>query len=240
MNSNRKAAVIAGVLYIAGTATGLLSIVPIIEDPEYLIKISTNENQVMLGAFFQFIMVVAYIGIALSLYPVLRKYNEGLALGFISFRIIGGVFIIIGVIILLLFLPLSHEFIKAGAPDSSYFQTFGELLRAGRDLMNHVAMILALSIGSIMYYYMLYQTKLVPRWLSGWGLAGTTLTILASVLLMFRIIGLITPIYFALNAPLAMQEMVLAIWLIAKGLNPLALEADYAYRFKRTHKREVQ
>lgn len=85
--------------------------------------------------------------------------------------------------------------------------------------MNHVGMILSLSLGGLLYYYILYQTKLVPRWLSGWGLVGTMFTIFASLLLMFRLINLITVIYMALNLPMALQEMVLAVWLIVKGFN---------------------
>ncbi|KAF0216399.1 MAG: hypothetical protein FD174_3689 [Geobacteraceae bacterium] len=223
MNSDKKIARIAGALFITATVAGILSVVSIIEDPDYLIKISANENQVLIGAFFQFIMAAAYVGIAILLYPILRKYNESLALGFVGFRIIAGVFIIIGAISLLLLLVLSQEFVKAGAPDSSYFQTLGGLLRAGRDLVNHVAMILALSLGGLMFYYIFYQSKLVPRWLSSWGLIGTTLTISASLLLMFRLIGLITPIYMGLNLPMALQEMVLAVWLIIKGFNPSAI-----------------
>lgn len=173
-------------------------------------------------------MAVAYVAVAISLYPILRKYNEGLALGFVGFRIIAGVFIIIGVIILLLLLPLSQEFVKAGAPDSSHFQTLGGLLRAGRDLVNHVAMILALNLGGLMFYYILFQTKLIPRWLSGWGLVGTTLTISASLLLMFRLIDVITTIYIGLNLPMAIQEMVLAVWLIVKGFNPSAIATGSA------------
>jgi hypothetical protein len=64
---------------------------------------------------------------------------------------------------------------------------------------------------------MLYQTRLVPRWLSGWGLVGTTLTIFATLLVMFRLIGIITTSYLVLNFPMALQEMVLAVWLIVKG-----------------------
>ncbi|HEY84181.1 MAG TPA: DUF4386 domain-containing protein [Chloroflexi bacterium] len=228
MNSNRKIAVIAGVLFIIGTVAGVPSVVSVVDDPDYLIKVSANENQVITGAFFQFIMAVAYVAVAISLYPILRKYNEGLALGFVGFRIIAGVFIIIGVIILLLLLPLSQEFVKAGAPDSSHFQTLGGLLRAGRDLVNHVAMILALNLGGLMFYYILFQTKLIPRWLSGWGLVGTTLTISASLLLMFRLIDVITTIYIGLNLPMAIQEMVLAVWLIVKGFNPSAIATGSA------------
>jgi len=228
MNTNKKATTIAGLLYIIGTVAGVLSVVSIVDDPDYLIKASAHANQVIIGAFFQFIMTAAYVGIAIVLYPILRRYNESLALGFVSFRIIAGVFIIIGVINLLLLLTLSQEFVKAGSPDSSHFQTLGGLLRTGRDLVNHVAMILALSIGGLMFYYVLYQSKLVPRWLSGWGLVGTTLIILASFLIMFRLIEIISPTYLVLNLPMALQEMVLAVLLIVKGFNPSAIASGTA------------
>jgi hypothetical protein len=118
-----------------------------------------------------------------------------------------------------LILTLSEEFVKAGIPAPSYFQTFGGLLRAGRDLVNHVAMILAWSLGGLMFYAILYESKLVPRWLSGWGLAGTVLSIAASLLVMFRLIEIITPVYIVLNLPMGLQEMVLAVWLIVKGFH---------------------
>ena len=228
MNSNRKIAIVAGVLFIIGTVAGILSVAPAIDAPDYLIKASANANQVIIGAIFQFIMTVAYLGIAITLYPILRKYNESLAIGFVGFRIIAAVFIIIGVISLLLLLTLSQEFVKAGTPDSSYFQTLGSLLRTGRDLVNHVAMILALSIGGLMFYFLLYQTKLVPQWLSGWGLIGTTLTISASLLLMFRLIEIVSTTYLVLNLPMALQEMVLAVWLIVKGFNSSAIDSESA------------
>ncbi len=219
----RKAAAIAGFLYIIGMVSGILSIAPAIDAPDYLIKASANANQVIFGAFFQFIMAVAYAGIAIILYPILKKHNESLALGSLSFRIIAVAFLIIGVTIILLLLALSQEFVKAGAPAPSYFQTLGGLLRTGRDLINHVAMPLALTISGLMFYFLLYQTKLVPRWLSVWGLIATALGLLATLLVMFHFIGIITRIYIALALPTALQEMVLAVWLIAKGFNQAAI-----------------
>jgi hypothetical protein len=130
-------------------------------------------------------------------------------------------FIVIGVILLFLLLTLSQEYVRAGAPVPSHFQIIGELLRTGRDLINHVGMILVLSMGGLLFCYLLYLTKLVPRWLSGWGLVGTAVTITASFLFMFRIIELMTSVY--MNFPLALQEMVFAVWLIVKGFNPSAI-----------------
>jgi SAM-dependent methyltransferase len=133
--------------------------------------------------------------------------------------IIAAVLNIIGFICLLLVLSLSQQFVKAGMPDSTYFQILGDLLRSGRDFVNHVAMILATGVAGLMFYILLYQTRLIPRWLSFWGLSGTIFTISASLLIMFQIINIITTIYIVLNLPLILLEIVLAIWFIAKGVD---------------------
>jgi hypothetical protein len=217
MNSNRKAAAVAGWLYVLGFVTGILSVAYAVDAPDYLLKAAANANEVMTAAFFHLMMAPAYVGIAIALYPVLRQYHPHLAFGFASFRVIAGGFIILGVVFLLLILTLSQEFVRVGATEAAYFETLGVLLQTGRDLVNHIAMILAVSLSGVMYYAMLYQTRLVPRWLSGWGLVGNTLTIFATLLVMFRLIGIITTSYLVLNFPMALQEMVLAVWLIAKG-----------------------
>ncbi len=225
MNSDRESAIIIGVLFLFGFA-GAITIgltKPILDDPDYLNKISANENKIILGAFFQFIMAAACAGIGISLYPILKKYNAGLAVGVVAFRIIESVFQIVGFIILLLLLTLSNEFVKAGAPVSSYFQTAGALLQAGNFLSNQLAAILAWNIGALMYYSLFYQTKLIPRWLSGWGLVGIMLIIVVSMLLLFRVIEPMSPIQVALSAPIALQEMVIAVWLIVKGFNSSAI-----------------
>lgn len=217
MNADRITAILAGVLYFLGIMAGVLSVVPVIDLPDYLVQISAHAGQVTAGAFFQFLMMAAYVGMAITLYPILKSHNESLALGYVGFRLVAAALIVIGVILLLLLLALSQEFVEAGAPVSSHFQTIGEILRTGRDLVNHVGMTLVLSMGGILFYFLLYQTELVPRWLSSWGLVGTAVTIVASCLFMFRVVGLTTSVYMAL--PLALQEMVFAVWLIAKGIH---------------------
>jgi len=217
-NSGRRSAVITGMLLIAGLVTGIFSVVPVIDGSDYLFKASTHENQVLIGAFFQLLMVVAYVGIPILMYPILRKHNKGLALGSVAFGIIAGVFITIGVIILLLLLTLSQEFAKVENLNDSYFQTLGGLLREGRDLVNHVATTLAFVLAMFLFNCIFYQTKIVPRWLSVSGLIGSTLSILASFMFMIRFIGL-DATYMLLNVPIAFHQLVLAIWLIVKGFN---------------------
>ena len=219
MNSNRKRTIIAGSLYIVGTVAGVLSISTVVDAPDYLVKASENANLVLFSALFQFIMTIAYLGFAITLYPILRKHMESLALGFLSFRIVAAVLNIIGFLFLLLLLSLSQQYVKAGTQDLSYFQTLGDLLRTGRDFINHVAMILATSVGGLMFYLLLFKTKLIPRWLSLWGFTGTILTIFASILVMFKMIDILTSTYLVLNLPLILLEIVLAIWFITKGID---------------------
>ncbi len=77
---------------------------------------------------------------------------------------------------MLMLLTLGHEFVQAGAPDAAYFHTLGELLLSMRDWAGHVVLDVAVfPLGTLAFYYVLYQSKLVPRWLSGWGLVAAIL-----------------------------------------------------------------
>ena len=125
---------------------------------------------------------------------------------------------------LLLLLTLSREFVEAGAPDASCFQTSGALLFAVHD-WSSVVENFPYCLGALIFYYLLYRSKLIPRWLSGWGLLGATL-FLATV--PFRMFGLIPPSTLVLAVPLILNELVLAIWLIVKGFNSSAIAFESA------------
>ena len=230
MDSNRKTARIVGVLFIIGTVAGILSVVfsgSILDAPDYLIKVSANESQVIIGALFVLIMAFACTGIAIWLYPVIRKHNEALALGSVGFRLIEGVFHLVGVIGLLSLLTLSQEYVKAGAPDASYFQTSGTLLLAARDWAGVLGSF-AFILGALMYYYVFYQSKLIPRWLSVWGLIGVPFWIAEILLSMFGFVDPFSTTVILLDLPIAVNEMVLAVWLIVKGFNPSAIASESA------------
>jgi hypothetical protein len=81
MHADRKIAILAGALYLLGLVAGVLSVVPVIDLPDYLTQIPSNAGQVLWGAFFQFWMMAAFVGMGLALYPILRRHSESLALG---------------------------------------------------------------------------------------------------------------------------------------------------------------
>ena len=226
MNTNRKTAIIVGVLFIVGFAGafGPLGVKPILDDPSYLAKIFENKNTVMVGALLQLIMALACAGIAIGLYPILKKYNESLALGAVGFRIIENVFAIVTALGLLLLVTLSQESVKADALAASTFQTIGALLLAVRFWAGLVLSQFGWGLGALMYYYVFYRTKLIPRWLSGWGLVAIILHLTSVFVTMFTQIDPFSgSVTILMNIPIGLQELTLAVWLIVKGFSPSAV-----------------
>ena len=224
MDSNRKTAIIVGVLFITATVAysiGVIFLDPILSSSDYLTKVSENENKVILGAFLVLIDSVAVAGIGIMIYPILKKYNEALALGYAGARIAEGVLFIVNVIFILTLLTLSQEFVKAGAPDASYYQTSGTLLLAAGDWAFLLGFGLAFALSALILNSLLYQTKLIPRWLSGWGFVGAVLIFVYYLLQFFS-----TNQVEILFLPIAVQEMVFAVWLIIKGFNSPAIVSE--------------
>ena len=229
--NDRRIAVVAGVMFIIATVGALASsalLTPILSAPDYLTRISANEDQVLWGVFFQFIGGAACPAIAIALYPVLKRHDEGLALGSVGFRLIEGTLYVVLVVVLLLLVTLGQETAKAGAAASSAFQVPGALLMAARDWLGPVAAVLTFGLGAFMYYVVLYRSRLIPRWLSGWGIIGITLVMVSGLLVLFGRAGPMSTTQVVLALPIAVQEMVLAVWLIARGFNPSATTAEPA------------
>ena len=217
MDSYRMTAMIVGVFFIIATAAGVLSAVllgPVFEDPDDFSKAAGNENQVIIGTLCVFTMAVAVAGVAIAIYPVLKRQNEAMALGYVGARVVEGVLFIVSVIIILVQLKLSQEFVKAGAPDASHFQTTSELLIAAGDWTG-VMVGLVFGLSALIFYYLLYVSNLIPRWLSIWGFIGAIMYFLVYVVAMF---GTDVELFVA---PLAVNEMALGVWLIFKGFNPV-------------------
>ena len=225
MNTNRKNALGAGILFVIADIAGFLTFAFLgsVNNPDYLIKAFENRNQVVMGALLVVIMELACSGIAIWLYPVLKKHNEALALWSVGLRIIEVILWFVSVIGLLALIPLSQEFIKAGTPDASYFQTLGTLIQTVRAWTSDVLAISAWGLGALLYNYIFFQTKLIPRWLSGWSIVTILLHLASCLLVIFAIIGPSSPMQVFLLVPSGLLELVLAVWLIVKGFNPSAI-----------------
>jgi len=219
MNLARKTAIIVGVLFIFATVLSLISsslIGAVVNAPDYLVSVSANQNQVIAGVLVLLATAASVFLIPAVMFPILKQYNEGIALGYFGFRIFEAITFIVDAICSLLLVTLSQEYVNAGAPVASYFQTTGALLLGARNWVFPLNPIV-FGGGALLFYYVLYQSKLIPRWLSAWGLIGAALVLATGVL------GIFGNFLTVLALPIAVQEMVMAGWLIIKGFNSLAI-----------------
>jgi len=221
MNAYKNIARTMGILYIIGTISGILSRVVIgsIQGAEdMLVSISTNGNQITLGALFVLTMGLALSIVPVVAFPVLRKHDEILATGYVVFRgALEGVYYMAIVVSWLLLLPLSRVY-QPGSPEVSNLRVLANVLLDAKEIAVFGAIVFCL--GGLMFYYVLFQAKLVPQWLSGWGLIALVLDLATGVLVMFGFFGPTSTISDILQIPIGLQEMVLAVWLIVKGFSP--------------------
>jgi len=222
MNTFRKTAILVGILYIIGTVAGILSMVctqALFNDPGFPAIVSGNENQIILGALFVLTMGLALALVPVVMYPLLKKINTALAMGYVVYR--GGLetfTYMVTVICWLLLVPVSQGVVRAGAA-RDMDQALGLLLRKAGDISSTLTAIV-FPLGALMFYYLLYRSNLIPRWISVWGMIAVILNLMSTGLApMFGLLDSMSPLQTASNLPIFLQEMVMAVWLIAKGFN---------------------
>jgi len=221
MNTDRKAAVAAGVLFIVATVADVISraalLTPVLGLPDPLAAVSANETSVLLGALLLFVGAAAAAGIAVAMFPVLRRQGEALALGSVGFRLIEATFYLGIVVCLLILVAMGEEAMSSDNPAA--FAVPVALVLAAREALGQVG-VLAFALGTAMYYWLFYRSRLVPRWLSAWGLVAIASLVVSVALVVSGIVEPMSQPQVLLAAPIGLQEMVLAGWLIAKGFRP--------------------
>jgi hypothetical protein len=225
MTPDRRAAVTAGVLFMVATAASLVSSAverPVLTGADYLTRIAASGSRLSAGGLAELVAAGASAGIAISLYPVLRKRAEGLALGAVVFRALEGAMYTVGAVITLSMPALARQYARAAAPGHDGVQAIGNALVGVRqDAI--LAGVFAYILGALMYYCILYRSRLVPRWLPGWGIAAEVPMLIACLLASFTRSPVTS--FTILILPIAVQEITLAAWLIFRGFSPGAVPA---------------
>ena len=219
MRSRDVRATTAGLLFIAATATSLIATAllgSLLKGPGFLAAVALHQDRLLTAALFQLIAAFTSAAIAVTLYPVLREHAAGMALGAVAFRLIEGVFYALSAAGTMILVSLSGQLTAGASAHAS-----ADLVRDLRDSAGCVG-VLAFYTGATLYYLVFYRSQLIPRWLSVWGLAGTVLGLVAGLLVLFQSIAVLSSTQVVLNLPIAVQEMVLAVWLIAKGFSAKA------------------
>ena len=215
MEQLRKTSIIVGLLFIIATASTLLTWFGFLSiyDANYLTVVAANEIPMIFAMLLFLTLAASAVGISVAMYPLLKKYNESLALGYFAARVFEAIFVVFNVICLTSILSLSQIYITVSSPTTFYIEPSGELWLRLFD-WSGILLDFPFMLSAIILNYVLYRTKLVPKWLSLWGLVGGIVYIGYALPLLF----LSLPIEI-LAAPLGLQEMALAAWLIIKGFN---------------------
>jgi hypothetical protein len=181
-----------------------------------LVHISNNLAKMRISNLVALVNSLAIIVLAALFYIVLNDQNKIMALVALGFFLAEAITVAVSKMAAYALMPLSQQFVEAGAPESSYFQTLGRFLYHGVDRQGYDIHMLFFCMGGILWYYLLHISGYVPRALSVWGLAAVSLMAIPVVLGLYDRRFLPLMVVAALYAPF---ELVLGVWLIVKGPN---------------------
>ena len=222
--SQRRAEIVIAALFVLTAATSIPAafvLDPMVNAPNYLAWIFPNKAVVVLDTLMWSFNNIGLVFIAVFALPLLRKLDEALAVGYLATRIIEGTIMMVGIVATLLLIPLSQEFLKAGARQNSWFLTLGDVLKQAKYLGLSEVSLLMLGLGGCLFTWMLFRYRLVPRFISVVGLIGYALVFLYSIVGWFGLIDL-TPgasgPVGVLALPVAVFEIILLpFWLLFRG-----------------------
>jgi hypothetical protein len=220
MKSSKKIARIVGVLFLAGMVVGMTGHILVestLSMPDYLSAISGNSMKLAIGAILMLMTSIWDAAHGILMFPILKRHNEHLALGYLGFRIFDAIFLAIQVLFVLLQLPIGDHYLKAGM-ESSNLQALSSLFIQGNIYSYQIGMI-ALGLAGQMLCLMFYRVKLVPRFVAVWGLVGYMTILCGSV---FEVLGF--NLNFIHTIPGGLWELFIGVWLIVKGFrtSPIA------------------
>lgn len=216
---HRAAATTAGILYITGTVAGILSglvISPVNGATDPLGAASTHQGAVATGALLVLLMGLSLAFVPVVLLPILRPVNEVLAVGYLVIR---------GAVETTCYVLLAVGWLLLAPLDSVVPASAGRRSRLGEILINgdaaNAVLALVFCLGAALFYVVLYRSGIVPRWISLWGLVSIPVYLAADLLAMYGVVETNSTTQTLLFLPLFAQEMVLAVWMIARGFRPV-------------------
>jgi len=223
--STRRLAIAAGVCYLITHVTSIGAAAlysPILNDASYITG-SSPDARVLLGAFFEIILALAIVGTAVALFPVVKRWHEGIALGYVGLRTLEAGIIAAGVVPLLGVLTLRQQLAGTAGADTATLLTLGSTFVALYNWTFLVGQGLVVGVNTVLMAYLMYRSGLVPRFIPVLGLVGGPLVFAYSAAKLFGIFEQIPALAGLLVIPIFAWEVSLAIRLIVKGFNPTAI-----------------
>lgn len=226
----KRTARTVGILFIIATMAGVISVALIGStlDPQGILgNVAGDETNVVLAVLFDLVLAGAVIAIPVVMCPVLKQQSEGAARGYFAARMLEGMVIVLGAIALLTLVTVSRESVDivAGATE---FGPIGAALVAARDWTDLIGTQLVFGVTALILNLSMFRSLLVPRLISIWGLVGGGLAVVSTLSIMLLDLDPFATTSIVLLLPIAIQEMVMAIWFIVKGFNLSAVAGESA------------
>lgn len=229
MTSSRNTALVAGVLFLITFITAIAALVlfqPVLDDPAGYIAGAGADNRILLGAFLELLLIIANIGTAVVLFPILKRQNETLALGYVTARIVECVFIAVGVLAVLAVVTLRQD---AAGGDTGSLGAYAESLAAIKDWTFLLGPGFVVGVGNgLMLGYLMYRSGLVPRPMAILGLIGGPLICLSGIGVMFDVFDAGSPPQGIATIPEFVWELSLGLYLTFRGFRPSPILAGEA------------
>jgi len=241
----QKIARVTGVLFLITFITAIppfvFLYVPVVDDPRYIVGAGAD-MRVSLGAFLELLLIIANIGTAVALFPILKRVNEGVALGFVTARVVECAFIAVGILSLLTVVTLRQDLAETAGTDAGSLVAVGKSLVALHDWTFLLGPGFVVGIGNGMLLgYLMYRSGLVPRPMAVLGLIAGPVLCAAGIAVLFDVIEPNSALKNIAAIPEFVWELSLGIWLIVKGFNPSAAilsEPDKTHLNGRGNERE--
>ena len=204
--------IISGLLLKSVIGSGSIS--------DILVNISDNLILMRVSLLVGLFTSIGIVVLAVLLYVVLHKQNKIIALVALGWWLAEAITLAVSKIGLFALIPLSLEFVGAGAPEPSYFQTLGDFLYYGAFQKGDDIHMLFYCLGGIPWFYLFYRSRYIPRVLSVFGLAIESLALIGMVLWLLAVSDNMLFFY-----PIMVLELTIGVWLIAKGIRTYELES---------------
>ena len=220
LDPTRKASLVAGILYLVtfiSSIPAVMLLAPVLDNPNYIISAGAD-FQVICGISLDLVNALAAIGTAVAVYWVVRRQNEGPALGFVATRLVEGTTVIIGVVCILAVVTL-RQTVGVGT-DSTALVAVGQGLVAVRNWTFTIGPSLMPALNALLFGTLLYRSRLVPRFISIGGLIGFPLQLSAAILTIFGINNMV--FQGIAVAPIFYWELAVGLWMAIKGFNKAA------------------
>ena len=232
MDTTRRTARVAGVLFIITFVTSILAALllytPVLEDASYIVGGGAADAGVALGAFLEVLLIIANVGTAVVLFPVLKRQSEPLALGYVSARLVECTFIAIGIVSLLSVLTLRQDFAGAGG-DPGTFVTVGQSLVAIHDWTFLLGPGWVVGVGNgLILGWLMYRSGLVPRGMALLGLVAGPVLLAGGTAVLLGIIEPDSALKNLAAGPEFVWELSLGIYLMVKGFKPSPITTGMA------------